>query len=118
LIQRELEELLNNEICKMYKRWVGKGPKYIKTRIFEDIIVVRFEKYDEPLFTKLSETKMGRELMKSMSERIFKLSKNELIKVVESIIECNVKKVYLDAQNIDGEMALTITCKKNIPLED
>ena len=87
---------------------MGKGPKRIKSRIFEDIAVVRLERYPMPLMDHLLDSSKGREILKTLNRKIFKLFRNKVKEELTNLIGIEVKNLYLDADKIEGEFVLTI----------
>jgi uncharacterized protein YbcI len=95
-------------ISNIFKEAVGKGPKRIKSRIFEDIAVVRVERYPMPLLDHLLSFDKGREVLKTMSRKLFKLFKDEIKLELSSLIGIEVKDTYLDTEKVEGEFVLTV----------
>ena len=66
----KLEQEINSLTAKIYKEMLGKGPKKVKSKICEDLVIVRIERCNTIIFDHLSSSVKGREVLKSMREKL------------------------------------------------
>lgn len=89
-----IETRLNDGLCKLYKGFIGQGPKSIKTRIFQDMIIIRFKTYPDPFREHLAETPEGVEVIKRATELLQDAVRKQLMEVICSIVNCEVKEIH------------------------
>ncbi|MEC9488173.1 MAG: Na-translocating system protein MpsC family protein [Halanaerobium sp.] len=112
--ERKIEEKVNLIIGQLYKSIIGHGPQSIKTRIIENLVVVRIQNYSSPIIDSLLSTAKGKEIYFQLVELYFSLQKKELIARVESLVEDKVLNVYYDHIITGKELLVYIICKDNI----
>lgn len=92
---------INEEISKIYKEITGSGPKKLKTFIVEDMIIVRFDWYNEHIIKKINECKGDNSSVVGVIEDLFEIARPQFIKAVENCFNLKVTKMYFDAKNIE-----------------
>lgn len=114
LKRREMEEKINRVIGKFYKKVVGHGPKSLKTRVFENIVVIRYQQYTSPLLDHLLKSEKGKEVYKNLLEVIFENCKGSLINILNETVGSTVTEIYFDGKITSPEMLTTIIFKDNL----
>ena len=111
-----MKNKLNKELSSLYKKIVGRGPKFLKTFIHEDMIIVRFDWYKETVIKKLYKSKRGENIASNMYRELFLLFKNEIKKAIKKITGVEVKRLYFDSniQYTDEDKFLIILLKEKI----
>jgi transcriptional regulator with XRE-family HTH domain len=114
LKQRKLEEKINITTGQVYKAIIGHGPMLIKTRIIEDIIIIRCNNYSDSMIDYLLKTDNGKKVYIDLIDVLFNTCKNNLANNIEEIIENEVKQIYYTKKIKDNEIIITVICSNNI----
>jgi uncharacterized protein YbcI len=61
-----------------------------------------------PLLDHLLASDKGREVLKTMSRKLFELFKADIKEKLSNLIGIEVKDTYLDTDKVDGEFVLTV----------
>lgn len=95
---------VNEDLSKIYKEMTGKGPKKLKTYIVDNLLIVKFDWYNEYIFDVIDNNGGDDSSLKNVIEDLFIIAKPKYIEVVESNIGIKVKKLYFDIQNIENKV--------------
>ncbi|MFT9485949.1 MAG: Na-translocating system protein MpsC family protein [Tepidibacillus sp.] len=112
----QLEADLNIALSRFHKEITGRGPKQIRTKITENIVVVKFIPYPEPIFKHLAKIETGREMLKEITKILFENTKDEIKNVLKDLVHTEVRDLFFDGniENESEEIILVATCKENI----
>lgn len=92
---------INEDLSKVFKRILGTGPKSIKTCIVDDIVVVKFDWYNEEIIEVIESYDENISSVKNIIEDLFIVSREEFKRVVENHLNIKVKKMYFDSTHIE-----------------
>jgi uncharacterized protein YbcI len=113
-----LESKINEEMIKITKEAVGRGAEAAKTRICEDMIIVRLSKsltHEEKQIISTAEgRKLVRELRYLLDEQILKTKFTEMI---TRLTGCHVVGIYSDISPEKGEYVYLFVLDKNLEEE-
>ena len=110
----KLEQEINSLTAKIYKEMLGKGPKKVKSKICEDLVIVRIERCNTIIFDHLSSSVKGREVLKSMREKLCENFEEDAEKRYGNVLKKSVKGIYYGVKKLEEEIVLTIICEENI----
>lgn len=114
LKQKKMEEKVNDVIEQFYKKIFGLCPKSLKTRVIEDMIIIRYNRPLEYFFEILLKTDKGKEVYKNIFYVLFESYRNELIEELEKTVACKIKEIYYDEKIIGEEMLISVICYDNL----
>ncbi|WP_339061966.1 DUF2294 domain-containing protein [Tepidibacillus marianensis] len=110
----KIEADLNALISKFYKKGIGRGPKRIKSRIVEDMLIIRIFKYPEPIVELLKNHKNGIDIFVQLSRAIFESSEPLLRGIIQDFLGFQIKRSFYD-ENLDGnEITMLFIFEENI----
>ena len=95
---------INEDLSKIYKELTGKGPKKLKTYIVDNMIIVKFDWYNEYIFDVIDNYGGDDRALKGIIEDLFNISKAKFIRSVENNLDLKVKKVYFDIKNVEAKI--------------
>jgi len=95
---------INEDLSKVFKRILGTGPKSIKTCIVDDIVVVKFDWYDEEIIEVIESYDENISSVKNVIEDLFIISREEFKRVIENHLNIKVKKMYFDITHIEIDL--------------
>lgn len=110
----QIESRISEAISKFEIEQMGRGPKQIRTIIFQDLIIVRLQGFLSPSERLLAETLEGIELIKKVRTALFEKSLADLERAVTSVIDVNFVSTHSDVSTKTGEKMIMIVVDRNI----
>ncbi|MFT9485950.1 MAG: Na-translocating system protein MpsC family protein [Tepidibacillus sp.] len=110
----ELEAEISALYSKGYKTLIGRGPKNVKTRICEDMLIIRVCKYHEPIVEILKTQKDGIDLFVRMNRAIYEGTEKYLADMVTEILGFRPKKSFYDEYWEESEIVIFLLFEENI----
>ena len=83
--------------------FVGRGPERIRTRIVEDLVIVRSFGVFTPAEKQLAESFEGRRLIKAMRQQVLEAGRSLLESIVQKHTGVKVLSVHSDISTKSGE---------------
>ena len=93
---------------------MGRGPKQIRTRIVQDLIIIRLKGFLSQSEQKLAEDSQGVELLKKVRTMLFEGSKDYLISIIKGIVDVEVVSTHSDISTKTGEKVIIISLSENL----
>ncbi len=113
----ELEAAISNAMIQFEVEYMGRGPRDVKTYIFDDSVFVKMHgilsKAERELISQ-PDCGTGVELIKKVRCRLIENSKPHLFKIVKDILGVEVKHLHTDLSTTNGERVIIFTMAKKI----
>jgi uncharacterized protein YbcI len=101
--QSKMEAAISDEMMAFQHEFVGRGPDRIRTRIDEDLVVVRSFGVLTPAEKRLAESFEGRRLIKAMRQQVLEAGRSVLEGIVQKHTSAEVVSVHSDISTKSGE---------------
>lgn len=110
----QIESKISEAISKFEIEQMGRGPDKIRTIIMKDLIIIRLKGFLSNSEKNLSQTKDGIELIKKVRTTLFESARDELEKVIKSVVDVNVVSTHSDISTKTGEKIIVIVVEKDL----
>ena len=101
--QSKTEATISDEMMAFQHDFVGRGPDRIRTRIVEDLVIVRSFGVLTPAERQLTKSFEGRRLIKAMRQQVLEAGREVLEGIVEKHTGADVVSVPSDISTQSGE---------------
>jgi uncharacterized protein YbcI len=101
--QSRTEAAISDEMMAFQHEFVGRGPDRIRTRVVEDLVIVRSFGVFTPAETQLAKSFEGRRLIKSMRQQVLEAGRSVLESIVQKHTGAAVVSVHSDISTKSGE---------------
>ena len=101
--QSKTEAAISDAMVAFQHDFVGRGPGRARTRLVEDMVVVRSFDVLTPAEKQLSKTFEGRRLIKGMRQQVLEAGREVLEKIVEQHTNAKVVSIHSDISTKSGE---------------
>ena len=101
--QSRVEAAISDEMMAFQHEFVGRGPERIRTRIVEDLVIVRSFGVLTPAERQLANTFEGRRLIKAMRQQVLEAGRSRLGEIVQRYTGAKVVSVHHDISTRSGE---------------
>jgi len=101
--QSKTEAVISDEMMAFQHEFVGRGPDRIRTRIVEDLVIVRSFGVFTPAEKQLAESFEGRRLIKAMRQQVLEAGRSVLERIIEKHTGAGVVSVHSDISTKSGE---------------
>ena len=113
----ELEAAISNAITQFEVEYMGRGPKDVKTYIFDDTVFVKMHglmsKAERELINQ-PDCGNGVELIKKVRSRLIENSRGHLFKIIKEILGVEVKHLHTDFSTSNEERVIIFTMARKI----
>lgn len=92
----------------------GRGPKQIRSLIFQDMIIVRLKGFLSQSEQKLAESSQGIELLKKVRVTLFESARNYLEALIKEVVDVEILSTHSDVSTKTGEKIIVLTLSENI----
>jgi uncharacterized protein YbcI len=102
----QLEAEISEAITKFEKEYMGRGPIETKTRIIEDMVIVRLKGIltkAEYNASKSSKNPKARDLIKQLRTELFENGRPILEDIIKKVLKRQVKSLHTDISTVYGE---------------
>jgi uncharacterized protein YbcI len=96
LTKGKAEKLICEELSRLMKLHMGKGPEVIKCNIVKDCVLVRKQGILTPSEQILARSEQGSQLIKEARQEIMGLVRNEFEDVITRTLGCRVLSLHTD----------------------
>ena len=110
----QIESQISDAVSKFEKEYMGRGPKNIKTKIFQNHILIIIDGYLTQSEQKLGVSENGIKLIKDMRIVLFEDSRNYLKELITDIIHVNIISMHADVSTKTGEKVIVVTLEDDI----
>ncbi len=114
MIKRQVEAKICDAVSKFKTEVYGKGPKYIKTVIVQDLVIIRTGNVINLALRKITEEVDGIKQIKQFKVTRFEATKEYLKDIVVKIVDSDVISTYYDTSTKTGENIIILTMCENI----
>lgn len=114
LTKGQVEAKISEAISKFETEYMGRGPKQIRTLIFQDMIIIRLKGFLSQSEQKLAESAQGVELLKKVRLTLFENSRVYLESLIKDIIDVEIISTHSDVSTKTGEKIIVITVAENL----
>jgi uncharacterized protein YbcI len=101
--QSKIEAAISDDMMAFQHEFVGRGPDRIRTRIVEDLVLVRSFGVFTPAERQLAESFEGRRLIKAMRQQVLEAGRSVLEGIVQKHTGAEVVSVHSDISTKSGE---------------
>jgi uncharacterized protein YbcI len=101
--QSRTEAAISDEMMAFQHEFVGRGPDRIRTRIIEDLVIVRSFGVLTPAEKQLAKSFEGRRLIKAMRQQVLEAGRSVLESIVHKHTGAEVVSVQSDISTKSGE---------------
>jgi uncharacterized protein YbcI len=101
--QSKPEAAISDEVMAFEHEFVGRGPERIRTRMVEDLVIVRSFGVLTPAEKQLANTHEGRGLIKAMRQQVLEAGRPVLEGIVRKHTGVEVVSVHSDISTKSGE---------------
>jgi uncharacterized protein YbcI len=110
----QVEAKISEAVTKFEIEYMGRGPKQIKTKIVDDLIIIRLQGFITPAEQKLAEKDNGVELIKNLRTKLFESAEEDFKSLIKNIVDIDITSVHSDVSTRRGEKIIIITSPNNI----
>jgi uncharacterized protein YbcI len=115
--QSKTEATISDEMMAFQHEFVGRGPDRIRTRIVEDLVIVRSFGVLTPAEKQLAKSFEGRRLIKAMRQQVLEAGREVLEGIVEKHTGAEVVSVHSDISTKSGEWLDVFVLERNVEEE-
>jgi uncharacterized protein YbcI len=101
--QSKIEAAISDEMMAFQHEFVGRGPDRIRTRIVEDLVIIRSFGVLTPAEKQLSPSFEGRRLIKAMRQQVLEAGRSVLESIVQKHTGAEVVSIHSDISTKSGE---------------
>ena len=101
--QSKVEAAISDEMMAYQHEFVGRGPDGIRTRIVEDLVIVRSFGVLTTAERQLATSFEGRRLIKAMRQQVLEAGRSVLERIVQKHTGAEVISVHSDISTKSGE---------------
>ena len=101
--QSRTEAAISDEMMAFQHKFVGRGPDRIRTRILENLVIVRSFGVLTPAEKQLATNFEGRRLIKAMRQQVLEAGRSVLESIVQKHMGAEVVSVHSDISTKSGE---------------
>ncbi len=101
--QGKAEAAISDEMMAFQHEFVGRGPERIRTRIVEDLVIVRSFGVFTSAERQLATSHEGRRLIKAMRQQVLEAGRPNLEKIVQKHTGAKVVSIHSDISTKSGE---------------
>jgi len=101
--QSKTEAAISDEMMAFQHEFVGRGPDRIRTRVVEDLVIVRSFGVFTPAERQLAKSFEGRRLIKAMRQHVLEAGRSVLEGIVQEHTGAEVVSVHSDISTKSGE---------------
>jgi uncharacterized protein YbcI len=101
--QSKAEAAISDEMMAFQHGFVGRGPQRIRTRMVEDLVIVRSFGVLTPAEKRLTTSYEGRRLIKAMRQQVLEAGRPNLEDIVKRHTGAEVVSVHSDISTKSGE---------------
>ncbi len=110
----QAEAKISEAVSKFEIEFMGRGPKQIKTLIFQDLIIIRLKGFLSQSEQKLAETGSGVELLKKVRTTLFEGSRSFLENLIKEVLDIEIISTHSDVSTKTGEKIIVLTLGENL----
>lgn len=101
--QSKVESAISDAMVAFQHKFMGRGPDRAKTRIVEDLVIVRSFGVLTPAEKQLAKNPEGRRLIKAMRQQVLEAGRSVLEEIVEKHTGVKVVSIHADISTKSGE---------------
>lgn len=114
----QVESQISDVVSKFEKEYMGRGPRNIRTKIFQNHIFIVIDGFLSQSEQKLGGNENGIKLIKEMRITLFEHSRDYLEELIKDIIHVEIVSMHSDVSTKTGEKVIVVTLGSNIVEED
>jgi uncharacterized protein YbcI len=101
--QSRAEAAISDEMMAFQHEFVGRGPERIRTRVVDDLVIVRSFGVFTAAEKQLADSQEGRRLIKAMRQQVLEAGRPNLEAIVRKHTGAEVVSVHSDISTKSGE---------------
>lgn len=101
--QSKTEAAVSDAMMAFQHEFVGRGPDRARTRVVEDMVIVRSFGVLTPAEKQLAKSSEGRRLIKAMRQQVLEAGRSVLEEIVERHTRAKVLSIHSDISTRSGE---------------
>ena len=115
--QSKTEAAISDEMMAFEHEFVGRGPDRIRTRIVEDLVMVRSFGVLTPAEKQLASSFEGRRLIKAMRQQVLEAGRSVLESIVVKHTGAGVVSIHSDISTKSGEWLDVFVLERSVEEE-
>lgn len=109
-----LEAKISERVTKFEHEHMGRGPKKIKSKIVEDMVIVRLVGFLTPAEKKMACDLSGIKTIKQTRMQLFEYSIEEFKRIFEGIFDSRIISIHSDISTVSGEKIIIVVFEECI----
>lgn len=109
-----LEAKISERVTKFEHEHMGRGPTKIKSKIIEDLVIVRLVGFLTPAEKKMACNVSGIKTIKQTRMQLFEYSIEEFKRIFDGIFDAQIVSIHSDISTISGEKIIIVIFDKCI----
>lgn len=114
LTKGQMEAKISEVLSLFETNFMGRGPRQIRTYIYQDMIIVRMIGFLSQSERKLAETSQGVEQIKSLRTMLFETAREEIVSRITPIIGVEIISIHSDVSTKSGEKVIIFILDSNL----
>ena len=110
----EIEAEITRAIVQFEIDYMGRGPKVARTRIIEDMVLIRLKGVLTPAEQQLTKSTDGGELVKKMRSTLIEKARPFLYQVVSDITGAKIIDLHTDISTASGERVFVFSLEHDL----
>lgn len=109
-----IEARISESVAKFEQNHMGRGPARIKTRIIEDLVIIRLVGFLTPAEKKMACDSSGIRTIKQTRMLLFEHSIDEFKAIFQGILDAGIISVHSDISTATGEKVIIVVFDRTI----
>ncbi len=110
----QIEAQISDAVSKFEKEYMGRGPREIRTKIFQNHIMIVIDGFLTPSEQKLAQSEQGIKLIKDMRTALFENSTNHFEEMIRGFIKVKIVSMHSDVSTKTGEKVIVLTLEHSM----
>ncbi len=110
----QVEAEISKAVIRFERERMGRGPADIRTRIVQDMVIVRMGNFLTPAERALIKAGSGVDLLKQVRMKLLENEREVLSRLLQEATDCEVVSMYSDLSVRTGERLIVFVVEKNL----
>jgi len=110
----QIESQITESMTRFEREFLGKGPQYARTFIFDELVVVRLKGLMSQAEMRLCKAQEGIDLFKQMRSKLVEDSSDDINRLIAEACGCEVISMHTDISSRTGERVFVFTMERNL----
>ncbi len=110
----QIEAEISKVVIRFERERMGRGPADIRTRIVQDMVIVRMGNFLTPAEQALIKAGSGVDLLKQVRMKLLESEREVLGRLLQEVTDCEVVSMYSDLSVRTGERLIVFVVDRNL----